>query len=363
MSLPVRLEQLCSSFAIKHLKSPFIVALFTLLLVLFLIFSTISSTSSLCDRLLVIEHYQDQNLHSGVTQMPINLTIAYISDTGMGDSTKYVYQLIQKEGAELIVHSGDLNIGSYPADFDQQLSKVLGSQFPILGVIGENDRAEWADIPGYQDYLLFRLRKTPNITCSGTIGVNYWCVYRGLYFAFSSVGTECKNHIKVLQSSLSSDIAVQFPFKICSWHKNQRSMQVSNNLDETTYDPYETCRQHGAMIVTGHNNCYARTHLLSSTINHQVQSNQSPYYLNPGNTLVVVSGLGGYALENANPSLAELPYWGATYCYNNSNYRIFGALFCKYNLNGDASRALCYFKDINGVIPDSFQVVVPDKSK
>jgi len=149
----------------------------------FLIFSTISNGPTLCDRLLVIEYYLDQNLHSGVTTMPINLTIAYISDTGMGQSTKDVYRLIKSEGAELIIHSGDFDKDNYPVDFDARVSEVLGPHFPMLGVIGDSsDVAEWTDIPGYQDYFLLRLKKMPNITCSGTIGVNYWCVYRGLFF-------------------------------------------------------------------------------------------------------------------------------------------------------------------------------------
>jgi len=130
-------------------------------------------------------------------------------------------------------------------------------------------------------------------------------------------------------------------------------MQVSNKLDETGYEPYEICRQQGAMIVTGHSHCYARSHVLSNTITRQIKANISPYSLTPGNTMVITNGVGGYSVDNANPSLAEMPHWGATYCH-------FGAFFCIYNLNGDASRALCYFKDITGAIADTFEIDVSE---
>jgi len=359
MSLASRVEQWCGNVVLKNLKRPFVVALFTLLLVLFIIFSTISSGSALCERLLIIEHYTDTTIKSGTLIMPENLTIAYIGDTGKGASAKAVYQLVKDEGAELVVHTGDFDYDYDPAGFYAELNEVFGKHFPVLGVIGEHDVADWADIPGYQDYLMLKLRGIENITCSGSIGVNYWCIYRGLYLTFSGIGTICKTstNLKALQYYITSDQALQFPFKICAWHKNQRSLQISSRVqDETGYEPYEMCRQEGAMIITGHSHCYARTHLLSDTISPLVESSSSPYTLSPGNTIVVANGLGGNSIDVINTGLAEMKYWGSTYC-RNSNAE-FGAFICKYNLDGDPNRALCYFKDIHGNIPDSFEVVV-----
>jgi len=188
MSISQRLEDWCGNVVLKNLKRPFIVALFTLLIILFIIFSTITGVPVPCDKLLYIEHYFDDNIHSGVKQMPVNLTIAYVSNTGVGLSSKEVYRLIKNEGAELVIHSGDFDYEYDPAAFDSDINDVLGKHFPLLAVIGEHDwggvKLTWTDSPGYQDYLLMRLRLTPNITCSGTIGVNYWCVYRGLFFFF-----------------------------------------------------------------------------------------------------------------------------------------------------------------------------------
>src|SRR5216110_1631698 len=39
-------------------------------------------------------------------------------------------------------------------------------------------------------------------------------------------------------------------WKICSWHKNQRVMQVGGKADEMGWRVYETCKDHGAIIAT-----------------------------------------------------------------------------------------------------------------
>jgi len=144
-------------------------------------------------------------------------------------------------------------------------------------------------------------------------------------------------------------------WKVCSWHKNQRLMQVGHKGDETGWYPYEICRENGAMIVTGHEHNYARSHLLEDTRTQKIAERSSPYNLKFGTTIVVVNGLGGHSIRNTDPSLVALPFWAAT--FSESNNANFGALFCKYNLNGNATRAYCYFKDIYGKIPDSFELI------
>lgn len=62
-------------------------------------------------------------------------------------------------------------------------------------------------IPSYANFLL----RSKYLSCEGFLGVNYYCVYRGLFFAFSSVGTMCgdgyddyKYHEEELQKNLDA---------------------------------------------------------------------------------------------------------------------------------------------------------------
>ena len=136
---------------------------------------------------------------------------------------------------------------------------------------------------------------------------------------------------------------------------------------------YETCRQHGALIITGHEHSYERT-LLMSDLEHQIVASTNTTYaaLLPGQTIAIVSGLGGNSVR---PDNTHFPYCerslfpkqhsspdncgraGAT-TYNLGNGGRAAALFCVFNPRGqDERRAECYLKDIAGVVVDQFTLV------
>ena len=51
--------------------------------------------------------------------------------------------------------------------------------------------------------------------------------------------------------------------------------------------------------------------------------------------------------------------------YTSAQGANFGELFCTFNVDGDEGKAHCYFKDIDGVIADEFDVIVdaPDEDE
>ena len=74
--------------------------------------------------------------------------------------------------------------------------------------------------------------------------------------------------------------------------------------------------------------------------------------LEKGKTFVFHSGLGGKSIR---VQKLNGPWWAAIYTKTQgANY---GALFCTFNVNGVANQASCYFMDIDGVIPDQFEVI------
>ncbi len=279
-------------------------------------------------------------------ETPEDFTVAFLGDQGLGSDAVLVLQLIASEGADMVIHSGDFEYTDDPDTWDNQITGVLGANYPYFASIGNHDVAAWS---GYQAKLQTRLNQVTDASCTGDLGVQSSCVYQGLFFILSGVGTSGSNHETYLTSELAASNKI---WKICSWHKNQQLMQVGGKTDEVGWDAYEICREAGAIIATAHEHSYSRTHLLSDMENQVIVATSDTLALEPGNSFVFVSGLGGDSIRAQTDALANLPHWAAVYSSTqNANY---GALFCKFNYQGIENQAYCYFKDIDGDMPDEF---------
>ena len=92
--------------------------------------------------------------------------VAFIGDTGIHQPAIDVLNLIKDEGADMVLHQGDLDYENDPEKWDRMISNVLGDDFPYFAVIGEHDDESWYEGPiwdGYQDKLYDRLEKNPEI--------------------------------------------------------------------------------------------------------------------------------------------------------------------------------------------------------
>ena len=139
-----------------------------------------------------------------------------------------------------------------------------------------------------------------------------------------------------------------------------RLMQVGGKSDQAGWGVYEESRKGGAIIATAHEHSYSRTHLLSSCENQAVASTSDTLNLTKnllgtneeGKTFVCVSGLGGRSIRDQELSGS---WWASIYASNQgANY---GVLFGTFNVNGVSNLSKFYFKDIDGVIADSFVVI------
>ena len=133
-------------------------------------------------------------------------------------------------------------------------------------------------------------------------------------------------------------------------------MQVGGKPDEVGWEPYEECRRGGAIIATGHEHSYSRTHLMDSFETQSIAATSTTLRIERGKSFAFVSGLGGQSVRGQDDQLATKPWWAAV--HTSAQGANFGALFCTFNHNGVENRAHCYFKDLNGVIPDEFEVIV-----
>ncbi len=129
-------------------------------------------------------------------------------------------------------------------------------------------------------------------------------------------------------------------------------MQLGEKTDEVGWGPYEACRKGGAIIATGHEHSYARTHLMDGFESLSITSTSPTLRLDKGKSFAFVSGLGGKGIRNQDQ---DERWWAAE--YTSDQGANFGALFCTFLVEGKPNRANCYFKDIDGKLADRFSII------
>jgi hypothetical protein len=293
--------------------------------------------------------------------IPANLKIAFIGDQALGPNGVAVLNLIKLEGAQAVLHSGDLDYIDDPSTWEAQINGVLGPDFPYFVTIGNHDEAAWRGPNGYQQLLINRFNRL-GMTWTGDLGVQSAFHFRGLFIVMTAPGIgsgfDAGNSDTYIRDQLAADDSI---WSICSWHKDMRLMQVGGKTDETGWGVYEEARKGGAIVATAHEHSYSRTHLLSSMMNQTVASTSNTLTLTKGNSFAFVSGLGGNSVR---PQLLGGPWWASIYastclagdpvCQPNGN---FGALFGVFNVDGQPNKALFYFKDISGRVVETFTVI------
>jgi len=278
-----------------------------------------------------------------------NLKVAFIGDQGTNENSRLILELILSEKAELIIHQGDLDYYDTPSLTAEMYNEILGEDFPFVATVGNHNSSIWKT---YQELFQARIDRIDDLECFGDLGINSYCTYKGLFFILSGVGTTGSDHLVFMENALRETEAL---WKVCSWHKNQRLMQVGKQPDEVGWEAYEKCREYGAIIATGHEHSYSRTHLLSNMENQEIVSQSSDLMITSGRSFAFVNGLGGQTLRYQNDELANNPWWASVYsATQNANY---GVLFCTFGINDKQNHANCYFKDLDGQVVDEFNLI------
>lgn len=276
---------------------------------------------------------------------PDNVTVAFLGDQGVGPNARAVLEMAQANGTDLVVHAGDLGYDASPDAWDRQVNRTLGPDFPYVAAVGNHDADRW---PAYQSRLQARIDRAANLTCQGDLGVQSVCVYDGIVLLPVGAGTQGVRHGAYLHQALTRHEA---RWEVCTWHKNQRPMQVGEKASATGWGVYETCRSAGALVQTAHSHTYARTHLMSSFQRGTVVSENATLHLDGGRSVAVVSGLAGRSIRGHDATLADNPWWAAIESADTG--ASYGALLCTF----DGDRADCRFRMIDGRVTDRFVLV------
>lgn len=284
------------------------------------------------------------------SQTPENLKIAFIGDQGLGEKAKAVLRLIKNEGTDAVLHQGDLDYQGNPKAWDDQISDILGSNFPYFVSIGNHDRKKWEVVGGYQEVLQNRMNRI-GVTWDGQLGVQSSLNYKGVLMILVGPGVigSGSDHAEYIKQMLAEDNSI---WRISSWHNLQGDMQVGAKGNQIGWRIYEESRKGGAIIATAHSHTYSRTYLLSNMENQTIVNKSNVLNLTKGHSFAFVSGIGGHSIRDQK---RDGDWWASIYTSTqNANY---GALFGTFNFNGQKNVAEFYFKDIDGNIPDKFLVV------
>jgi len=301
------------------------------------------------------------NFPTETAAIPVNYKVAFLGDVGSDYQQRDVLTYLKNWGAQVVVHSGDFEYLDNAALFESQLNEVLGPDFPYFTSIGNHDEYAWEGPGGHKERLTARMQRFGgDLNCTGDIGVNMACLWNGLYVVFSGVGTYGSGHEEFLDEAFSVNPSV---WKIASWHKNQRLMQIGGKSDEVGWDAYDIARKHGAMIATGHEHSYCRSYMMSDFRNQLIANKDYPLRMEIGESFVFVSGVGGKDIRFWDETLRTNQWWASVGAADNGI--IDGALLCIFNQNGNPRNAHCEQHDRLGKIWDSFDITttLPDNKE
>jgi len=287
--------------------------------------------------------------------MPPNYKVAFVGDQALGVNPVAVLRQIQQWGAQAVYHQGDFDYEDDPQAWDDQINGVLGEDFPYFASLGNHDIIAQR---GYQNLMNARLARIPNVECVGDIGLSSFCSYNGILATLNGMGLAGEGHEEYVDDIFSQN--PEIVWKLCSWHNNHHDYQVGDKPTSVSLELYETCLRHGAIVATGHEHSYGRTHLMSSFSEYTIASTSNNLQVNEGNSFCFVQGLAGRDIRDYSGNQRE-DWWAATAAGDDGVE--YGPLYCTFNVNGILGNASCFFMDIDGAIWDNFTITNTNGNK
>ena len=296
---------------------------------------------------------------------PPNFKMAFLGDQGLGPASVAVLELIDDEGTDAVLHLGDFDYDDLPLVWEGQIDATLGFDFPYFAVIGNHDDESFYGTLGYQDLMEARMRRL-GVAWEGDLRVTSTFTYRGIRFVLTAPGIfeddedeggDPGGHFaRYVRDTLAADDTSVW--RVSAFHKNMERMQAGGKGDETGWGVYEESRKGGAIIATGHEHSYSRTHLLSSMQRQTVADDGDMLAVtgddavtgaDEGRSIAFVSGLGGRSIREQEQ---DGDWWASI--YTSDQGATYGALFGVFNYGGNPRLAYFYFKDITGKVVDDF---------
>jgi hypothetical protein len=311
------------------------------------------------------------------------LKLAFLGDSGAelsgtgGFYAKAVFDMIQADGVDLMLHNGDLDYEANPAKWQSFLNTYTAQGIDVLTSSGNHEEASglggaWYGAQGYKKRLRAALPSRISRKCSGAYGERYECSYGAHHFVL--IGwRQMEKNLSLANPNRESAVSAEFiraafaakpqaKWRWCVWHKPEGLLNPGDVHTDTygNWDVYEACRAAGAIITTGHSHVYARTKLISrfSASAQTVAGDdnaQSPT-VRCGATLSFVVGSSGYK-HDRNGSYAGSAWFRKSFSRTDSGVPRAGALICDFGADPAATTAACEYRLAGvGTTVDSFSL-------
>ena len=183
----------------------------------------------------------------------------------------------------MVIQSGDLDYQGKASEFFHQIDAVLGKDFPYFVGMGNYENKAKDTWEAYAQLQMQRLNRNKGLFCPMAKKKELACVYRGVSFVTSPIGVNSSrlgvdlHALKQHQEMLWGGVDNNKGWRFCSWHLPMARNQVGYRqgvpwmASPELLEAHESCRRRGAIILTGHEHYFARTHTILRFSNEDVE--------------------------------------------------------------------------------------------
>lgn len=316
------------------------------------------------------------------------ITVALLGDTGAYRDFQEVINLVNEERAEIVMINGDLGYGATPQKWRETLLKEIDPNIQlVIGSLGNHDFERGR----HDDYvsIFHGLRNAKNslaVHCSGGVTIEKGkdiaaldevCTFGNLTVIASGIGQIFTK--SYFEDRLKEKLSAKPPgnWALVGYHYTLASMNPGIKPNENTYKFFDLIRKFGAIGAQAH----THTVMASCPIQSEFKANASPAchpgfgsdlsdrFVEDGTGIFIDSSLGGMPPRNRRrcrqPGDAGCAHMvdlitkeGYTRADGlaKADFAARGAVFIRFNINGDPTRARAYFKSVDGREVFSFNI-------
>lgn len=312
--------------------------------------------------------------------------IALIGDTEGGPNFGAVLKMVAAEKADALMINGDFGYAYSPEQWKARiLSSVDINTLPIIATLGNHDVGR--NTNKYVS-ILKGLRNDKNgltTACTGTsaiseghdiIAVDETCTFGNVSVVGSGIGQVLSKAYLENRFEQKLKAVPAGNWKLAGYHFTLSSMNPGIKSDEATQKFFDIIRQQGAIGAQGHTHIAMASCPINSTFKkgaaitcHPEFTNPEERFILPGTGIYVDSSVGGKEARSRKrckkPTEAGCQHmvdmiskegYTRTDGVKKTDFNRFGALFFIFNHGGDPTKALAYFKSIDGQIIFQFNV-------
>lgn len=194
-------------------------------------------------------------------------------------------------GRYVLVASGDL---AYEETDPDVWFNLVASKLPHVAIVASRgnheDQTAW---DRYVDRMAQHNLQFPWLTCSGAIGEDSNCEVDGVSIVQNKiVQLGWRENLALLESRLAT--VTPGNWTICSWHETRDDFTVGSKGTTVPEEPYQACKDAGALIVNAHDHAYTRSCTISDILTPANGADcTGDVRIGVGDTAVIVSGRGG----------------------------------------------------------------------